>query len=78
MLACLTVSPTGFFRSISLHNENSLQDTLRLLTLWFKFGSYDEISNAMADGFSKVDVDTWLDVIPQVRDSYLHQRHYSC
>ncbi len=60
----------GFFWSISLHNENSLQDTLRLLTLWFKFGSYDEISSAMADGFSKVDVETWLDVIPQVRATH--------
>ncbi|KAL5537169.1 TOR1 [Sanghuangporus sanghuang] len=56
----------GFFRSIQLRNENSLQDTLRLLTLWFKFGSHDDVSNAMATGFSIVDVDTWLDVIPQI------------
>ena len=59
-------SLAGFFRSISLHNENSLQDTLRLLTLWFKFGSHDEVSHAMASGFSRVDVNTWLEVVPQI------------
>ncbi|KAL9713509.1 phosphatidylinositol kinase- protein kinase tor1 [Leucoagaricus gongylophorus] len=56
----------GFFRSIALTNVNALQDTLRLLTLWFKFGAHDVVSNAMASGFSSVDVDTWLEVIPQI------------
>lgn len=57
----------GFFRSIALHNEDVLQDTLRLLTLWFKYGAHDDVSHAMASGFSAVEVDTWLEVIPQVR-----------
>ncbi|KAI0316749.1 atypical/PIKK/FRAP protein kinase [Amylostereum chailletii] len=56
----------GFFRSISLRNENALQDTLRLLTLWFKFGMHDEVSRAMATGFGTVEVDTWLEVVPQI------------
>ena len=56
----------GFFRSIALRNENALQDTLRLLTLWFKFGAHDDVSHAMASGFGSVDVDTWLEVIPQI------------
>ncbi|EGN96671.1 hypothetical protein SERLA73DRAFT_170096 [Serpula lacrymans var. lacrymans S7.3] len=56
----------GFFRSIALRNENALQDTLRLLTLWFKFGAHDDVSQAMASGFSTVEVDTWLEVIPQI------------
>src|SRR5229473_2958192 len=56
----------GFFRSIALRSENSLQDTLRLLTLWFKFGAQDEVCHAIASGFSAVEVDTWLEVIPQV------------
>ena len=56
----------GFFRSIALRNEEALQDTLRLLTLWFKFGAHEEVSHAMGSGFSTVEVDTWLDVIPQV------------
>ena len=69
---------TGFFKSISLKNENALQDTLRLLTLWFKYGAHDEVSHAMATGFTSVEVDTWLEVIPQVRpgQSYpLPDRH---
>ena len=57
---------SGFFRSISLRNENALQDTLRLLTLWFKFGDHKDVSDAMAAGFSTVDIDTWLEVIPQI------------
>ncbi|KAG6845015.1 hypothetical protein H0H87_001536 [Tephrocybe sp. NHM501043] len=56
----------GFFRSISLRNEEALQDTLRLLTLWFKYGANDDVSHAMDNGFSTVEVDTWLVVIPQI------------
>jgi serine/threonine-protein kinase mTOR len=56
----------GFFRSIALRNQDALQDILRLLTLWFKFGQHDEVSHAMGSGFSTVEVDTWLQVIPQV------------
>lgn len=56
----------GFFHSISLRNENALQDTLRLLTLWFKYGAHDDVSHAMSNGFTDVEVDTWLEVIPQV------------
>ncbi|KAL1687363.1 armadillo-type protein [Schizophyllum commune] len=56
----------GFFCSISLRNEESLQDTLRLLTLWFKFGAHQKVSEQMAEGFRTVPIDTWLDVIPQI------------
>ncbi|GBE86637.1 Serine/threonine-protein kinase tor2 [Sparassis crispa] len=56
----------GLFRSISLKNENALQDTLRLLTLWFKYGAQEEVSHAMSSGFTDVEVDTWLEVIPQI------------
>ena len=57
---------SGFFRSVALRNHDALQDILRLLTLWFKFGQHDEVSHAMGSGFSTVEVDTWLQVIPQV------------
>lgn len=60
----------GFFRSIALRNVNALQDTLRLLTMWFKYGAHDEVSHAMAAGFTNVEVDTWLEVIPQVWSLY--------
>ncbi|KAF9586443.1 phosphatidylinositol kinase- protein kinase tor1 [Lunasporangiospora selenospora] len=56
----------GFFKSIALSAGNSLQDTLRLLTLWFKFGHRTDVSAALSDGFSSVSIDTWLQVIPQL------------
>ena len=34
----------GFFRSIALGREKSLQDLLRLLTLWFKHGADSEVA----------------------------------
>lgn len=56
----------GFIRSISLCKLNPLQDTLRLLTLWFKFGYQKDVNLAVAEGFNNVSIDTWLEVIPQV------------
>ncbi|KAL7268146.1 phosphatidylinositol kinase-related protein kinase tor1 [Rhizina undulata] len=56
----------GFFRSISLSSGSSLQDTLRLLTLWFSYGGHPGVNSAVTDGFSAVSVDTWLEVIPQL------------
>ena len=62
----------GFFHSIALSSSNSLQDTLRLLTLWFKFGGIHEAAQAMADGFGMVKIDNWLLIIPQLI-SRIHQ-----
>ncbi|KAK4993720.1 phosphatidylinositol kinase-related protein kinase tor1 [Elasticomyces elasticus] len=56
----------GFFKSIALSSTSSLQDTLRLLTLWFAHGGYSEVTSAVTEGFSSVSVDTWLEVIPQL------------
>jgi FKBP12-rapamycin complex-associated protein len=56
----------GFFRSIALSKENSLQDTLRLLTLWFKYGYQTEVSTAISEGFGTISIDVWLQVIPQL------------
>ncbi|KAL2372816.1 hypothetical protein RJ035_003649 [Blastomyces gilchristii] len=56
----------GFFRSISLSSTSSLQDTLRLLTLWFNHGGDAEVSGVVTEGFSSVSVDTWLEVTPQL------------
>lgn len=56
----------GFFRSISLSGGNSLQNSLRLLTLWFKYGALAEVNAAIGDGFHMVPVDNWLQVIPQL------------
>ncbi|KAI5794446.1 armadillo-type protein [Peziza echinospora] len=56
----------GFFRSISLSNGSSLQDTLRLLTLWFAYGGHHEVNVAVTEGFNAVSIDTWLEVLPQL------------
>lgn len=62
----------GFFHLIALSTSNSLQDTLRLLTLWFKFGGIPEAAQAMADGFGMVKIDNWLLIVPQLI-SRIHQ-----
>ncbi|XP_068151798.1 serine/threonine-protein kinase mTor-like isoform X2 [Drosophila tropicalis] len=56
----------GFFRSISLIKGNSLQDTLRLLTLWFDYGYHAEIYEALLSGMKLIEINTWLQVIPQL------------
>ncbi|KAI1373105.1 FAT-domain-containing protein [Hypoxylon crocopeplum] len=56
----------GFFKSIELSSGSSLQDTLRLLTLWFAHGGSSEVNTAVTQGFGTVSVDTWLEVIPQL------------
>ncbi|KAI9837156.1 MAG: phosphatidylinositol kinase- protein kinase tor1 [Sclerophora amabilis] len=56
----------GFFNSIALSSGSSLQDTLRLLTLWFAHGGNHEVNAAVTEGFASVKVDTWLEVIPQL------------
>ncbi|PIL29553.1 hypothetical protein GSI_08361 [Ganoderma sinense ZZ0214-1] len=66
LTAHIVSAVNGFFRSISLRNENALQGTLRLLTLWFKYGAHEDVSYAMSNGFTDVEVDTWLEVIPQI------------
>ncbi|KAK3923760.1 Serine/threonine-protein kinase mTOR [Frankliniella fusca] len=56
----------GFFRSISLSHGSSLQDTLRLLTLWFDYGQWPEVYDAIVEGLRTVQINTWLQVIPQL------------
>ena len=56
-------SVTGFFRSIALSQGNSLQDTLRLLTLWFDYGQWGDVYEALIDGIKTVMIDNWLQVI---------------
>ncbi|GAM22047.1 hypothetical protein SAMD00019534_052220 [Acytostelium subglobosum LB1] len=56
----------SFFRSIALAPEKSLQDTLRLLTLWFKHGAQKDVEACLLQGFNTISIDTWLQVIPQL------------
>ncbi|XP_044138031.1 LOW QUALITY PROTEIN: serine/threonine-protein kinase mTOR [Bufo gargarizans] len=56
----------GFFRSISLSRGNNLQDTLRVLTLWFDYGHWPDVNEALVEGIKTIQIDTWLQVIPQL------------
>lgn len=62
---------TGYFHSIacaanSKGVDDSLQDILRLLTLWFNHGATAEVQMALRKGFDLVSIDTWLVVLPQI------------
>lgn len=43
-----------------------MQDILRLLTLWFNHGATEEVQKALKKGFSLVNINTWLVVLPQI------------
>ncbi|WOH04828.1 hypothetical protein DCAR_0624240 [Daucus carota subsp. sativus] len=62
---------TGYFHSIAYAAndkgvDDSLQDILRLLTLWFNHGAKPEVQLAMQEGFAHVNINTWLVVLPQI------------
>lgn len=46
--------------------DTKLQDVLRLLHLWFRYGDVTQVSIALQTGFNHVSIDTWLLVIPQI------------
>ncbi|KAL9940634.1 hypothetical protein V8E36_000122 [Tilletia maclaganii] len=66
MEASIVPAIEGFFRSIALSEGSALQDTLRLLTLWFNHGDQVNVNEAVREGMRTVSVDTWLGVIPQI------------
>ena len=62
----------GFFSCIRLSSavnnaENScLQDTLRLLTLWFDYCNSSDIYEVLSEGIKHTPMEIWLQVIPQL------------
>ena len=65
----LRLFPLGGARGADRKNKGqagSLQDILRLLTLWFNHGAAPEVEAALVEGFGHVSIDTWLAVIPQI------------
>ncbi|KAK8706592.1 hypothetical protein V6N13_050150 [Hibiscus sabdariffa] len=61
----------GYFHSIACAAnakgvDDSLQDILRLLTLWFNHGATAEVQKALQVGFAHVNINTWLAVLPQI------------
>ena len=65
-LAYVVPSISGFVRSIALGRERALQDTLRLLTMWFKYGNSTQVDEAVQAGFDTIPIDMWLLVTPQI------------
>lgn len=65
----------GFFNCIKLSSSvanslnqeaNCLQDTLRLLTLWFDYCNSQEIYDVLYEGIKHTPMEIWLQVLPQL------------
>eukprot|EP00049_Salpingoeca_infusionum_P008011 m.129205 g.129205 ORF g.129205 m.129205 type:complete len:2557 (+) comp13887_c1_seq5:70-7740(+) len=57
----------GFARAMHLRKgEHALQDGLRLLSIWFEYGDVSEVAQAVARVRASIDVDIWIDFIPQL------------
>lgn len=68
VLSLITESFKGFVKSISLGGPDfteTLQDTLKLLELWFKYGSQKGVPNLLNESLDKIDITCWLNVLPQ-------------
>ena len=60
---------TGFVHAISLGGNDitkTLQNLLRLIKLWFSHGEQPEQERLIRESFDKIDVTSWLAVIPQI------------
>ena len=60
----------GFSKSMTLGGKqgvnNLLEDTLRLLTLWFSYGTKNGVYDVLAEELNNVAPENWLGVIPQL------------
>lgn len=70
LLTHVVAAISGFAHSIRLGQgksvANVLQDTLRLLTLWFAFGQHASVHAAAEQGLALVRAEVWLEVVPQL------------
>ncbi|OMJ77176.1 hypothetical protein SteCoe_23284 [Stentor coeruleus] len=60
----------GFIHSIeleySLTSSHKIQNLLRLITLWFKYGNKERVNVKLKHSFEVLNVEVWLQVIPQI------------
>ena len=60
----------GFIHSIeleySLTSSHKIQNLLRLITLWFKYGNKERVNTKLKMSFEVLNVEVWLQVIPQI------------
>jgi FKBP12-rapamycin complex-associated protein len=67
MIHCTIPAVKGLLKSIVLSKaKHCLQNTLRLLTLWFEYGQYREVYDALGEGIRTVPIEVWLQVLPQL------------
>lgn len=67
MIQCTIPAVKGLLKSIVLSKaKHCLQNTLRLLTLWFEYGHYREVYEALSEGIRTVPIEVWLQVLPQL------------
>lgn len=67
MIQCTIPAVKGLLKSIVLSKaKHCLQNTLRLLTLWFEYGQYREVYEALSEGIRTVPIEVWLQVLPQL------------
>jgi FKBP12-rapamycin complex-associated protein len=62
-------SLNGFTNSVCIGGKNiskTLQDLLRLIDIWFSMGEKQEIDDLINKAINKIDMDSWLLVIPQL------------
>lgn len=50
----------------------------RLLTLWFDHGHLPDVNKSLIDGIRTIDIDTWLQVIPQLIARIDHPKRLVC
>lgn len=55
-----------FCMALRLAPGSRLENTLRLLQLWFQYGEYDEVYKLLRENIKGLPVETWLEVIPQL------------
>ena len=60
-IKCIKLSP-----GTALQETNCLQDTLRLLTLWFEYCNNSDLYETLLDGINNTPLEIWLQVIPQL------------
>ena len=50
----------------SSESSKTLQNTLRLMKIWFRHGGYEQIDLIVKDGIDKINLKVWITVIPQL------------
>nr|CAD2129462.1 unnamed protein product [Meloidogyne enterolobii] len=55
-----------FFKAIQLAEGSRLDDTLRLLMLWFDYGDRPEVFERLRDNLKMIPSEVWLEVVPQL------------